>query len=264
MAKTRITESELVLPSLFLMSIRQDGTITTSELIKQLEAMLHPQGMDAEILNGRSDTYFSQKVRNLKSHNTLTRYGYAQYSYGVFSITNKGRQLVEANKDNLHYILSSGFVYDDIKNTFGRIYNSRGSKIIPYDELISEGATTVQEKTEVRVRSSKLRRVAIEHFTKNGIISCDCCGFEFKAYYGDEYGKPCIEIHHLKPIFQYPSMSITQTIDQALSNLLPVCPNCHRVIHKNNITADDIPQFRNRIHGRFDVVLQQIDQLDLR
>lgn len=244
------------------MSKQQDGTIATSELIKRLETMLNPQGLDAEILNGRKDTYFSQKVRNLKSHNTLTRYGYAKYNNGEFTITEEGRQLVEANKYNLHYILSSGFGYDDIKNTFGRIYNSRSSRIIPYDELISEGAT-VQTKADVRVRSAKLRRVAIDHFTKNGIISCDCCGFEFKAYYGDEYGKPCIEIHHLKPIFQYPSMSTSQTIDLALKNLLPVCPNCHRVIHKNNITADAIPQFRKSIHGRFDIVMQKIDQMDL-
>ena len=42
-------------------------------------------------------------------------------------------------------------------------------------------------------------------------------------------------------------MSIVQTIDSALRNLLPVCPNCHRVIHKNNITADMIPLLKQEI-----------------
>lgn len=43
-------------------------TLTTSELINRLSRRLQPRGQDAEILEGRSDTYFSQKVRNLVSH----------------------------------------------------------------------------------------------------------------------------------------------------------------------------------------------------
>ncbi|WP_262499106.1 HNH endonuclease [Xylanibacter brevis] len=78
-------------------------------------------------------------------------------------------------------------------------------------------------------------------------MSCNCCGFEFKSFYGEVYGTSCIEIHHLKPIFQYSGKSNSQTIDEALKNLLPVCPNCHRVIHKNHITAEAIPMFKQQI-----------------
>ena len=43
MVNERITESELVLPSLYLMHIK--GTpVKTSELIKLLEQLLHPEG----------------------------------------------------------------------------------------------------------------------------------------------------------------------------------------------------------------------------
>ena len=109
-----------------------------------------------------------------------------------------------------------------------------------------EGETRTME-TKTYERSRKLRNAAIEHFTKNGIISCDCCGFEFKSFYGEKYGNSCIEIHHMKPIFQYASISVEQTIEEALKNLLPVCPNCHRVIHRNNITADSIPLFKQEL-----------------
>ena len=86
MVNERITESELVLPSLYLMYIK--GTpVKTSELIKLLEQLLHPEGKDMEILNKRKDTYFSQKVRNLKSHDTLVRKGYAEYKEGEYLIT---------------------------------------------------------------------------------------------------------------------------------------------------------------------------------
>ena len=79
MDSTRITEKELILPSLYLMCINTNGCISTSNLIESLTQIMSPQGIDAEILPNRNDTYFSQKVRNLKSHNTLIAPGYALY-----------------------------------------------------------------------------------------------------------------------------------------------------------------------------------------
>ena len=94
MANNRITESELVLPSLYLMAQNPQGNIRTSELISLLTQLLKPKGIDAMILNNRNDTYFSQKVRNLKSHDTLTKYGYANYNNGTYFITDEGRKVV--------------------------------------------------------------------------------------------------------------------------------------------------------------------------
>ena len=143
-------------------------------------------------------------------------------------------------------MLASGFDYDDVKYSLGRIVKTKKKIILPYNEIVSEGEVTITV-TKTATRSKKLREAAIEHFSHNGIISCDCCGFEFKSFYGEKYGAPCIEIHHMKPIFQYAGVSITQTIDDALANLLPVCPNCHRVIHRNKITSALIPNFKMEI-----------------
>lgn len=73
------------------------GTLTTSELITRLEDRLKPTGKDAEIADGRSDTYFSQKVRNLVSHRNqgpgLVARGYASYDGNneSLTITDSGR-----------------------------------------------------------------------------------------------------------------------------------------------------------------------------
>lgn len=242
MKNKRITESELVLPSLYLMYIN-GGTITTTELIGLLTQLMKPVGIDAEILTNRKDTYFSQKVRNLKSHDTLIKMGVATYEQNKYKITNIGIKYVMQNKENIQYLFSMGFDYNDIKDNLGKLYLNHNSKIIPYSELITEGEAIIKT-SKITERSQKLRNIAIEHFSCNGIIKCDCCGFEFKTYYGDTYGKTCIEIHHLKPIFQYEGKSETKTIEDALNNLLPVCPNCHRVIHKNNITLSMLPDFK--------------------
>ena len=246
MTTDRIKESELVLPALFLMSGRNNGSITTAELIPELENIMHPSGIDMEIINNRKDTFFSQKVRNLKSHNTFSRSGYAVYSNGKYTITEKGKNFVDENIDNVRYLLSSEFEYKDVRKSMGKIYSHRTTKVTSYHELISEGKSVLRNTTSYK-RSNKLREIAIEHFSDNGIIKCDCCGFEFKSFYGERFGNSCIEIHHLKPIFQYSGVSVKQTIDEALKNLLPVCPNCHRVIHKNHITSEMIPDLKQQI-----------------
>ena len=81
------------------------------------------------------------------------------------------------------------------------------------------------------------------------MISCDCCGFNFPTFYGTNYGTDCIEIHHLKPIFQYEEDTILQSMERALDNLLPVCPNCHRVIHKKHIASSEINHFKKEIQS---------------
>lgn len=93
--------------------------------------------------------------------------------------------------------------------------------------------------------------IAIEHFTHNNMICCDCYGFNFPEYYGSNYGLDCIEIHHIKPISQYQGDSFDQVVSNALQNLLPVCPNCHRVIHKNHIGSNDISDFITEMRLRF-------------
>lgn len=89
-----VTESDLIFPALRLMSQRANGYIDTSTLIHELERIFRPTGIDAEKLNNRNDTHFSQKVRNLKSHRTFERYGYAESVPGGFRITQQGRDAI--------------------------------------------------------------------------------------------------------------------------------------------------------------------------
>jgi hypothetical protein len=62
-----VKEQDLIVPALKA-AAAQGGFITTAKLIVELEQQFGPTGHDAQILDGRSDTHFSQKVRNLVSH----------------------------------------------------------------------------------------------------------------------------------------------------------------------------------------------------
>lgn len=94
----RIREKDLVLPALKAAAGSPNGEITTSALIDELEAQFQPEGIDAELLDGRNDTHFSQKVRNLVSHrqgqHSMFTLGYAEYTGDGLRITESGKKLL--------------------------------------------------------------------------------------------------------------------------------------------------------------------------
>ncbi|MCR5658084.1 MAG: HNH endonuclease [Bacteroidales bacterium] len=247
MSEHIVTESELVLPALWLMTKHEDGRISTTSLIRELTKIIQPTGIDAEILAGRKDTYFSQKVRNLKSHDTFERNGYAKSVFRGFQITQKGKMLVKAKGEAIAHLVSSDYNYIDVLQGSEELLSTTPNRpVIPLDEIVREGRVVLRDQ-KVYERSQRLRTAAVEAFTHNGKLYCDCCGFEFNNFYGDQYGTSCIEIHHVKPLFMYEDEDMVRTIEQCLPNLLPVCPNCHRVIHRNHISADKLPLLKQAI-----------------
>lgn len=98
MPERRIPESDLTVPALRLASERPNGEISTADLIEELTELFQPSGKDAEIIQGRHDTHFSQKVRNMISHrnapSSFIANGYAEYTGDGIRITDEGRQLL--------------------------------------------------------------------------------------------------------------------------------------------------------------------------
>ena len=97
-----VHESDLVLPTVRLLAAQPDGFMTTSDLIAELEDIFNPSGHDAQIATNRSDTYFTQKVRNMISHrsgpSSFIANGYAEYvsRRRGLQITDAGRLLLKS------------------------------------------------------------------------------------------------------------------------------------------------------------------------
>lgn len=97
----RVKEADLIVPALRIMAKSPGGFVSTSSLIAALELMFGPEGKDAEVIEGRADTYFSQKVRNLVSHKgaktSMESRGLATYdkSRAGWTITDEGRELLK-------------------------------------------------------------------------------------------------------------------------------------------------------------------------
>jgi 5-methylcytosine-specific restriction enzyme A len=82
-------------------------------------------------------------------------------------------------------------------------------------------------------RNSRARKVCINYWG----TTCFVCGFDFEKVYG-QIGKGFIHVHHLIPVSQ---IEKTYQIDP-ISDLRPICPNCHSMIHSKNppMTIDEI------------------------
>lgn len=82
-------------------------------------------------------------------------------------------------------------------------------------------------------RNSRARKLCIDYWG----TACYACGFDFEKVYG-QIGKGFIHVHHLIPVAQ---IGKTYQIDP-ISDLRPVCPNCHSMIHSQNppMTIDEI------------------------
>ena len=74
--------------------------------------------------------------------------------------------------------------------------------------------------------------------------SCKICDFNFEYFYG-EIGKGFIHVHHINPIS---SMGGEYNIINPKQDLIPVCPNCHSMIHskKPPFSIEEIQNFRKK------------------
>ena len=92
------------------------------------------------------------------------------------------------------------------------------------DEKLYEGAL-ITVKANKYERNQKARKECV---AKKG-YHCLVCGRDFESTYG-EIGRGFIHVHHLTPI-----STIGQEYELNVdTDLVPVCPNCHYMLHRKN------------------------------
>jgi len=236
--KPMYTESELIMPVLMYLK-KSKSPQTTSSLIKHLQDLLKPSGHDAEIIPGRQDTYFSQKVRNLKSHDSLEKMRLAIYKDGNWSITDAGEKFLDANLNVIKGLVDQGFKPTTISRTDEYDYTKM---------VIEEGALVVRQ-VKGRQRSEKLRAIAVTQFKNKhqGKIFCTVCSFSFAEAYGT-HGKDYIEVHHTEPIHEKEMRGEAILLKKALPKISLVCSNCHRMIHRRKGKMLSVRQLKDLVN----------------
>lgn len=117
-----------------------------------------------------------------------------------------------------------------------QVYNVEKSQV---DKDLLEGVQKVLTITTYE-RNKEAREKCIE------IHKCMCavCGFDFEKTYGN-FGKGYIHVHHLKPISE---IRTEYKIDPE-NDLVPICPNCHSIIHRDKnkiLTINELKDIINK------------------
>ena len=76
-------------------------------------------------------------------------------------------------------------------------------------------------------RDAKARQDAIAHHG----LECTVCRFNFETVYGD-HGRGFIHVHHQVPLS---TINRRYKVDP-VKDLVPVCPNCHAMLHRGSVT----------------------------
>lgn len=116
---------------------------------------------------------------------------------------------------------------NDLENYINKVTSDYDiEKIFPESDDIQDN---IYEGAKVSInvnryeRSSVARDNCIEY---HGCV-CKVCGMDFEKMYG-EIGKGFIHVHHIKPLSEINE----EYIVDYKKDLIPVCPNCHAMLHR--------------------------------
>lgn len=127
-----------------------------------------------------------------------------------------------------------------IKSTIAKDHSDNDFEELTGTEAYFEGAkkTVVVNQYE---RNDEARRKCI---TVHG-YRCKVCGMDFEKTYG-EIGHGFIHVHHIVPISQ---IGEEYQLDP-VKDLVPVCPNCHAMLHRGSegkvLTVDELKEIIGR------------------
>jgi len=92
-----------------------------------------------------------------------------------------------------------------------------------YDNFVAQEGKAKQFTLTKRERDPRLRAIALER--RRSI--CEICEFDFEKEYG-EFAAKCVEVHHTRLLSDADDGGTLTSVN----DLIVLCPNCHRALHR--------------------------------
>ena len=216
------------------------------------------------------DDKFEIKVRvtpqiRLSIAVTIEKYGASFLHLINKSDTNKRRQLVEfakknnkgdisiyinKNKIELDDFINNNLEWNDFKIQFNEVpFEENEDEVVRALTLLIGMMFTLFNYSIEGFEEGNKEDIHISRYERNPVnkqiclaykgYKCVICGFDFEKTYG-EVGKNTIEVHHTTPVSK---MGIGYVVNP-IEELIPVCSNCHTIIHKRKMpyTVEEVKQ----------------------
>jgi putative restriction endonuclease len=104
--------------------------------------------------------------------------------------------------------------------------------------VASEG----RARLRIHLRRERSRKLIKAFKASLSNFTCEACGTDMEAVYG-ALGAGYIEAHHRTPVSHLKDGDKTK-----LADLAALCPNCHRIIHRNDLMS--VADLRNHLQRR--------------
>jgi 5-methylcytosine-specific restriction enzyme A len=193
------TSQEVIALSERLNRLQQEETNNRTETFR------NPSGVYMKLMNFRrfDPNYSGTGLANGSKDEEVVWNLYASHPMELHSIAEEIRRLVsvDTQRANLPELGD-----DEVEAEEGKML----TRLHRYRE---------RDRTLVAKKKSRFLR-------ENGSLHCEACGFNFEQVFGDR-GKGFIECHHVRPVSELSQGGITR-----LSDLVLLCSNCHRMVHK--------------------------------
>ena len=210
------------------------------------------------ILEGSEIIYYKSKIKNKSFKGN--RLSEDQHYFGVASIGavknhSNGKSLVAEIENYVGFEKaipfkdSNGYLEDIPESKSGnywrdgvrQITKENFNKILSLAKLSSSEyknpveTYTTFHSNEIKEGSKKVfysvkyerSKVNRDQAIKIHGYNCKVCDFNFKKVYGD-IGEGFIHVHHVKPLYELDE----EVVINPQTDLVPVCPNCHAIIHR--------------------------------
>lgn len=171
---------------------------------------------DKLIWFGKNQSHYQQQaIKNLISYSFRVLVFYRSEDRSPFTYAGVGRPLPQLDIERPVRI---DWTFNSDDNTDQLSVRDESS----IDSKHKEGAC-IKVSVNRYERDPKARSACIEHY---GVV-CKVCDFNFESIYGN-LGEGFIHVHHIKPISEIGESYIVDPV----KDLVPVCPNCHAMLHR--------------------------------
>jgi 5-methylcytosine-specific restriction protein A len=200
--------------------------------VKALQILTEEYGMNEGSAKEYLNNYLHLR-KGEKYQRTMNKYATNYFLLNIFEDNGKDalRQALLSVDLHINYYESiDNKKLPSIRNIHSRYLSLiADNKELNYPEEINEIVLVEGAKKTITInvfeRDQRARKECLSHYG----AKCSVCELEFSSVYGP-IGEGFIHIHHIIPI-----ANIRQEYKiNPIGDLIPVCPNCHAMLHKIN------------------------------
>ena len=148
------------------------------------------------------------------------------------------------------YVLKSWDLTSELSDTnklFEGFDSLLNKKIPKFEKKLEDRLRELSE--EPQLREGEVKRVVLTKYERNPKAraaciaahgtACAVCGIDFGKAYGSDF-EGMIEVHHLVPLSEIGEEYVVDPVN----DLIPVCPNCHTLLHSKKDGVYTVEELR--------------------